>query len=91
MIGVAASKLWCYNTLVMSKVCDICQKSTVSGNRIQHKHSIGWRYKAPKTKRQFRPNLRSVEVEHEGAIKKISVCMKCYKRLRKEAELELNS
>lgn len=83
--------MWCYNTFVMSKVCDICQKSTVSGNRIQHKHSIGWRYKAPKTKRIFKANLREIEVERDGVTKKISICMKCYKKLRKEAELELNS
>jgi ribosomal protein L28 len=69
----------------MSKVCDICGKSTVAGNRIQHKHSIGWRYKAPKSKRKFRPNLRTIEVELDDTVKKVSACMKCYKRLRKEA------
>lgn len=72
----------------MSKVCEICGKSTISGNRIQHKHSIGWRYKAPKTKREFKPNLRTVEVMVNGsnAPVKMSVCMKCYKKLRKEQE-----
>lgn len=72
----------------MSKVCEICGKSTVAGNRIQHKHSIGWRYKAPKSKRQFKPNLRKIEVEIENSPQptRISVCMKCYKRLRKEQE-----
>jgi len=68
----------------MSKACQLCGKSTVSGNRIQHKHSTGWRYKAPKTKRTFKPNLRSVAVEIEGTPSKIDVCMKCYKQLRKE-------
>ena len=90
-MGLVSQAFICYNTSVMSKVCEICQKSTVAGNRIQHKHSIGWRYKAPKTKRTFKPNLRTIEVELDGAIKKVSTCMKCYKRLRKEAELDLNS
>jgi large subunit ribosomal protein L28 len=69
----------------MSKVCEICGKSTVAGNRIQHKHSVGWRYKAPKSKRTFKPNLRNVEVEVDGKATKLSSCMKCYKKLRNEA------
>ena len=77
-----------YNTVDMSKVCEICGKSTVAGNRIQHKHSVAWRYKAPKTKRQFKPNLRKIDIEIGGMQKKVSSCMKCYKRLRKESELE---
>ncbi|HPQ78937.1 MAG TPA: 50S ribosomal protein L28 [Candidatus Dojkabacteria bacterium] len=68
----------------MSKICELCGKSTVSGNRIQHKHSVGWRYKAPKTKRVFRPNLRNVNVEIDGTPTKVNICMKCYKQLKKE-------
>ena len=72
--------------LAMAKMCELCGKSTVSGNRIQHKHSVGWRYKAPKTKRAFMPNLRKIDVDIEGTPKRINACMKCYKRLRKEQE-----
>lgn len=70
----------------MAKTCELCAKSTVFGNRIQHKHSTGWRYKAPKTKRAFKPNLRNIEVEIDGVKTKVVACMKCYKRLRKEQE-----
>jgi ribosomal protein L28 len=70
----------------MSKICEICGKSTVAGNRIQHKHSVGWRYKAPKSKRQFKPNLRKVDVEINDAEVRMFVCMKCYKKLQKEAK-----
>jgi len=72
----------------MSKVCEICGKSTAAGNRIQHKHSVGWRYKAPKAKRVFEPNLRKIEVQidESNTPVKMSVCMKCYKKLRKEQE-----
>ena len=70
----------------MSKVCEICGKSTVAGNRIQHKHSVGWRYKAPKSKRQFKPNLRKIDVDMEGSLIRVSSCMKCYKRLQKESK-----
>lgn len=70
----------------MAKSCELCAKSTISGNRIQHKHSVGWRYKAPKTKRTFKPNLREIAVEVDGVSSKIDVCMKCYKKLRAEQE-----
>jgi large subunit ribosomal protein L28 len=87
-MGLVSSVYLCYNLLDMSKVCEICGKSTVAGNRIQHKHSIGWKYKAPKSKRTFKPNLRRIEVEIEGSDVpvRVSSCMKCYKKLRKEQE-----
>ena len=68
----------------MSEICEICGKSTVAGNRIQHKHSVGWRYKAPKSKRKFKPNLKNIDLELDGATVRVSSCMKCYKKLRKE-------
>ncbi len=68
----------------MAKICELCAKTSVSGNRIQHKHSVGWRYKAPKTKRAFKPNLRNIEVEIDGVNTKVVSCMKCYKKLQKE-------
>ncbi len=70
----------------MAKICELCGKSTVSGNSIQHKHSGGWMYKAPKTKRTFKPNLRKIDVDIEGTPSKIRACMKCYKKLKAEQE-----
>jgi large subunit ribosomal protein L28 len=70
----------------MSKVCHICGKSTKAGKNIQHKHSEGWRFRAPRTNRQFKPNLKKVELEIDGKLEKVNICMKCYKRLRKEAQ-----
>lgn len=75
-----------YNTSVMSKECFICTKSTIAGRSIQHKHSVGWRYKAPHTVRQFKPNLRSIDLDIDGVVKNVTICMKCYKRLQKEAK-----
>ena len=69
----------------MSKVCYICEKSTVAGKGIQHKHAGGWRYKAPKSNRVFKPNLKKVKLDVDGKQMKVTVCMKCYKRLQKEA------
>ncbi len=70
----------------MSKECFICSKSTIAGRSIQHKHSVGWRYKAPKSIRQFKPNYRNVDLDIDGTVTNVTVCMKCYKRLKKDAE-----
>jgi large subunit ribosomal protein L28 len=70
----------------MAKVCELCGKSTIAGKRIQHHHSIGWKYKAPRSVRTFKPNLRKLKVNVEGNSKRIDVCMKCYKRLKLESE-----
>lgn len=70
----------------MSRQCEVCGKATVAGKRIQHHHSIGWRFKAPRKNRVFKPNLRKVKAEIGGSVKSISVCMKCYKKLRQDYE-----
>jgi len=70
----------------MAKVCELCGKSTTAGKRIQHHHSIGWRYKAPRSKRTFKPNLRAIKVDVEGEIQHIYVCMKCYKKLEVDSK-----
>lgn len=70
----------------MTKTCYFCEKSRTAGRRIQHHHSEGWRFKAPKSLRVFKPNLRKIEIEDEGKVMKVDVCMKCYKKIRKELE-----
>ena len=72
----------------MARYCEICEKSTKAGRRIQHHHSIQWRFRAPRTTRVFKPNTRKVRVvDEKGKVSKIQVCMKCYKRLRKQDEV----
>jgi large subunit ribosomal protein L28 len=68
----------------MAKTCEMCGKGTVAGKRIQHHHSIQWRMKAPKTNRVFKPNLRNVKVDLDGKVQTLTICMKCYKRMRKD-------
>lgn len=72
----------------MSKICELCSKQTIAGRRIRHHHSIGWKYRAPRKTRVFRPNLRSVKlyVNDTNTAITATVCMKCYKKLRKESE-----
>ncbi len=79
----------------MSRVCEITGKKTAFGG--SHKHRRGssggggtWRFKAPNTKRTWKPNLRKVKLEVNGQIKRVKISMKAYKRLRKMAEVEHN-
>lgn len=70
----------------MANYCEICGKTSVAGQRTQHHHSIGWRFRAQRSKRTFKPNVREVTLETDGKIVKAIVCMKCYKKLRKQEE-----
>ncbi|KKR06371.1 MAG: hypothetical protein UT34_C0001G0411 [candidate division WS6 bacterium GW2011_GWF2_39_15] len=56
----------------------------MAGRRIQHHHSIQWRFKGPKKVRVFKPNLRKLDIEVDGNVVRADVCMKCYKRLKKD-------
>lgn len=69
----------------MARVCELCGKGTIAGHNVQH-HSkkSKWRYKAPKTNRVFRPNLQKLNIEIDGKLVKKRICMKCYKKIRKE-------
>lgn len=67
-----------------TKVCAICGKGRIAGRRIQHHHSIQWRFKAPKTPRVFKPNLKEIDLEVNGEVVRAHVCMKCLKRMKKE-------
>lgn len=79
----------------MARVCEISGRKTISGNRIQHRRGKSgsggvWNYKAPKTKRTWKPNLRKIKVMVNGSTKRIKVSMKEYKRLRKDAAVLAN-
>lgn len=72
----------------MARVCELSGKKTRTGHRIQHRRGSSgsggtWNYKAPKTKRTWKPNLRKVKVDINGQTKRIKVSMKAYKKLRK--------
>ncbi|MCA9386433.1 50S ribosomal protein L28 [Candidatus Dojkabacteria bacterium] len=79
----------------MARVCEISGRKTRTGNRIQHRRGKSgsggaWNYKAPKTKRTWKPNLRKVKVNINGTTKRIKVSMKEYKKMRKESEALAN-
>ncbi len=60
-------------------VCSVCGKGAMAGQNIRHPHSGAWATRAPRTKREFKPNLQSVKAAVNGATKRVKVCAKCLK------------
>ena len=55
----------------MAKVCEVCGKTPVYGNRVSHAHNL--------TPRRWMPNLQSVNAMVNGKPKRLSVCTACIK------------
>ncbi|MDR0453330.1 MAG: 50S ribosomal protein L28 [Deferribacteraceae bacterium] len=56
----------------MSRRCEICGKSPVSGNKISHAHNV--------TKRVFLPNIHTLRVlSDDGSVSRRKICAKCLK------------
>jgi large subunit ribosomal protein L28 len=53
----------------MAKVCDICGRGPVFGNRISHAHNV--------TKRRWDLNLQSVRAMVNGASRRLRACTSC--------------
>ena len=53
----------------MGRVCDICGKGKIAGNKVSHslRHS----------RRTWKPNLRRVRANVNGTVKRINVCTRC--------------
>ena len=63
----------------MALRCDVCNKKTQHGDQHIHRHSA-WRYKAPRTKRTWKPNLRKVKINIDGKVVVVKMCMSCYSK-----------
>jgi ribosomal protein L28 len=75
----------------MSRKCEITdRKTSFGGNKKHRRGSSGggglWSFKAPNTKRTWKPNLRKVKLEINGHTRRVKVSMKAYKKLRKISE-----
>ncbi len=74
----------------MTKVCDFSGKQVIAGRRIQHHHSEQWRFRAPRSTRLFKPNIREIKVkDSDGKIVKKNIAMKYYKKLREQGYLDI--
>ncbi|MCA9400853.1 MAG: 50S ribosomal protein L28 [Candidatus Omnitrophica bacterium] len=66
----------------MSKVCEICSKGSIPGNKYKRRGMVKRKGGAGskivgKTLRRFYPNLQRIKVNLKGTIKRIKVCTSC--------------
>jgi len=59
----------------MAAKCDICGKEVMFGNNVSHAHN--------RTRRKWKPNLIKTTIIVDGKKKRVKVCSKCYKKVRK--------
>ncbi len=53
----------------MAKVCEICGKKPMFGNRVSHANN--------RTRRRFNPNLQKVRAIIQGQTRRVTVCTRC--------------
>ena len=53
----------------MAKMCEVCGKAPVFGNRVSHAHNV--------SSRRWMPNLQRVRAIVGGAVRRINVCTRC--------------
>lgn len=67
--------------------CYHCGKGVMHGRSHTHKRGVAggrWKKRAPKTQRLFRPNLQHLLIREDNHEKRVSLCMKCLKRIKKD-------
>ena len=55
----------------MARVCTVCNKGPITGHNVSHANN--------RTNRRWYPNLQTVRVRVDGAIKRVRVCAQCIK------------
>lgn len=53
----------------MSRVCDVCLKGSMTGNKVSKSYNH--------TRRTWRPNLLKVKTEIAGTTRTLNVCTRC--------------
>lgn len=67
--------------------CYNCGKGIIFGRRHTHHRGVAggrWKKRAPKTRRIFYPNLQHVDIVQDGKTKRVKLCTKCLKRIKKD-------
>lgn len=62
----------------MAKVCDNCGKGIMIGHNVSHAKN--------RTRKVFKPNLHMSRVMINGVNKRMKLCTKCLRMLKKEAK-----
>ena len=67
--------------------CFHCGKGVMYGRSHTHHRGVAggrWKKRAPKTQRLFKPNLQPVTIMEKGSFKRVKLCNKCLKRIKKD-------
>ena len=62
--------------------CEICGKTTVFGNKVAHNRM----YIAGRTPKKIKPNLHRMTLETSEGKKRLTVCTRCMRSLRKRSQ-----
>ena len=80
---------------IMARVDELTGKKTMFGGSRKHKRGSSggggvWRFKAQRTSRTWRPNLRKVKLmdTKSGVVASYKISMKTYKKLRKDGKFQ---
>lgn len=66
------------------KTCELCGRGTAVGVDGTHNYGGGWARRATRTRKVWKVNLRTAKIlTDDGAGRRIKICMKCYKGLKK--------
>lgn len=57
----------------------------MAGRNIRHKAKGKWTYRAPKTRKVFRPNVHRTTVFLRGEAQRVTICTRCLRTLDKKA------
>ncbi len=69
--------------------CFHCAKGILLGRSHTHHRGVAggrWKKRAPKTARLFKPNLHKTTILANGKHKKVLLCSKCLKRVKKDIQ-----
>ncbi len=67
--------------------CYHCGKTILFGRSHTHHRGVAggrWKKRAPKTQRVFKPNLQVFSIFEDGKVKRVRLCTKCLKRIKKD-------
>lgn len=68
-------------------VCYNCGKGVLMGRTHTHHRGVAggrWKKRAPKKQRVFFPNLQIVDILVDGTKKRVRLCTRCIKRVKKD-------
>jgi len=71
----------------MENVCYHCGKGVLYGRTHTHHRGVAggrWKKRAPKKQKIFRANLIRLNIVENGKVKRVKLCGKCLKRVKKD-------